>query len=94
MTSLEYTLSLFEKYKETVKMKFTIPIEVDVKVRDTEGEHAYIVALCCGGVMEDLEFHYHNYQLIRADSADEARRKYNKLNNCSYYYGHVMGQVE
>jgi hypothetical protein len=75
-------------------MKITIPIEVDVTVRDTEGKHAYIVALCCGGIMEDPEFHYHNYQLIRANSADEARRKYDELNNCSYYYGSVMCQVE
>ena len=76
-------------------MKITIPMEVDVKVRDTEGKHAYVVALCCGGgVMEDPEFHYHNYQLVRANSADEARRKYNALNGCTYYYGSVMHQVE
>lgn len=75
-------------------MKFTVPIEVDVTVRDTEGNHAYIVAECRGGLMKDPEFHYHNYQLIRADSSDEATRKYNKLNNCTYFYGSVMGQIE
>lgn len=75
-------------------MKITVPMEVDVKVRATEGKHAYVVAECQGGLMEDPEIHYHNYQLIRADSADEARRKYNKLNNCTYFYGSVMHQVE
>ena len=44
--------------------------------------------------MEDPEFHYHDYQIIRADSEDEAREKYNKLNNCSFFYGSVMGQID
>lgn len=75
-------------------MKMTVPIDVEVKVRDTKGEHAYVVALCCGGIMEDPEIHYENYQLIRADSAEEARRTYNFLNDCSYYYGSVIKQIE
>lgn len=75
-------------------MKMCVPIEVDVKNTNTQGLHAYVVALCCGGVMEDPEFHYHNFQVIRADSAEEARRKYDELNNCSYYYGSVMSQIE
>lgn len=75
-------------------MRITVPMEVDVKVRDTKGKHAYIVAECQGGLMEDPEFHYHNYQLIRADSADEAERKYNELNDCTYFYGQVMSQVD
>ena len=75
-------------------MKIIVPMEVDVKVRDTEGKHAYVVAECQGGLMEDPEFHYHNYQLIRADSPREAERKYNELNNCEYFYGSVMYQVE
>lgn len=75
-------------------MKMTIPVEVDVKVRNNTGEHAYIVALLCGGVMEDPELYYREYQLIRADSAEEARRYYNFINDCTYYYGSVVCQVE
>lgn len=75
-------------------MKITVPMEVNVKETNTKGKHAYIVALCCGGLMEDPEIHYEDYQLIRADSAIEAVYEYNKLNNCSYFYGRVMGQIE
>lgn len=75
-------------------MKITIPCEISVKVRDTKGKHAYVVAMCCGGIMEDPEIHYENYQLIRADSEDEARKTYNFLNDCTYYYGSVIHQVD
>lgn len=75
-------------------MKLTIPIEVEVGGPYGSGEHAYIVAECQGGLMEDPEFHYHNYQLIRADSKDEAMRTYDFINDCSYFRGVVMYQVE
>ena len=75
-------------------MKINIKTEIDVKEITTQGKHAYVVALCCGGLMEDPEIHYEDYQIIRADSADEARRKYNKVNNCSYFYGSVIEQIE
>lgn len=67
---------------------------IDSKDTDTQGKHTYIVALCCGGVMEDPEFHYHDYQIIHADSKNEAIQKYNKLNDCNYYYGSIMGQID
>lgn len=74
-------------------MKISIIKEVDAKVTDTKGEHSYVVALCCGGLMEDPEIHYEDYQIIYADSADEARKKYNEINKCSYYYGSVIRQI-
>ena len=61
-------------------MKVNIKTKIDAKEIDTQGKHAYVVALCCGGLMEDPKIHYEDYQIIRADSADEARQKYNKLN--------------
>ena len=61
-------------------MKVSIIKEVDAKVTDTKGEHSYVVALCCGGLMEDPEIHYEDYQIIYADSTDEARKKYNEIN--------------
>jgi len=76
-----------------MNVKVKTEIDMNVKKTDTQGSHAYVVALCCGGVMEGPEFHYHDYQLIRADSEDEARKKYHELNNCSYYYGSVIGEV-
>lgn len=65
-----------------------------MKANITIGKHAYVVALCCGGLMEDPEIHYEDYQIIRADSAEEAQKKYNERNNCSYFYGEVMSQIE
>ena len=76
-----------------MNVKVRAEINMNVKETDTQGSHAYVVALCYGGVMEDPEFHYCNYQLVRAESEDEARKKYNELNNCSYFYGSVIGEV-
>ena len=77
-----------------MRVAYKAEVTVDAKDTDTQGSHTYVVALCCGGVMEDPDFHYHDYQIIRANSKDEARDKYNKLNNCSYFYGSVMGEID
>lgn len=74
-------------------MKISIIKEVDAKESNTVGEHCYLVAVACGGVMEDPEIHYEDYQVIYADSADAARRKYNEINDCHYYYGSVIRQI-
>lgn len=76
-----------------MKMKVMTIHEVDAKETDTHGRYAYLVACCCGGVMEDPEIHYEDYQVIWADSVNEAERKYNELNKCSYYYGDVIRQL-
>ena len=51
----------------------------------------YTVALQIGGIMEQPHFTYENYQVIEATSEKEATDIYNKRNNCSYFYGTVMG---
>ena len=75
-------------------MKIKIITEVDAAEKNTEGKHAYVVALCCGGLMEDPEIHYEDYQIIRANTPEEAKQKYDKINNCSSFYGQVIEQVE
>lgn len=64
-----------------------------VKNTNTTGSNAYVVACACGGVMEDPDIHYEDYQLIRAENEAEAENKYNIINNCNYYYGVVVGYV-
>ena len=71
-------------------MKISIITEVDAQETNTYGGHAYLVALRCGGLMEDPEIHYADYQIIHADSADEAVQKYDEINNCCFYYGKVL----
>lgn len=56
--------------------------------------HQYEVALCCGGVMEDPNIHYEDHQIIEAHSRAEAKETYDKRNNCSYYYGEVLRQID
>lgn len=75
-------------------MRVKIKKTVDAKQTNTYGKYTYVVALRCGGLMEDPDFHYKDYQIIRADSEDEARKKYNQLNNCSFYYGYVIKQIK
>ena len=74
-------------------MKVKYMREIDAKETSTQGKHSYLVALRTGGVMEDPVIDYCNFQVIWADTAEEAREKYNKINNCSYYYGQVMEQI-
>lgn len=64
------------------------------KEKEDGKEHGYEVAMLCGGVMEDPNFHYENHQIITAKSEKEAKEKYDRLNNCSYYYGEVLGKIE
>ena len=68
--------------------KITLP-----EPADTEGSNVYVVALATGGLMEDPEITYRNYQYIFADTKEDAKRKYDRLNDCSFYYGVVLGRV-
>lgn len=74
-------------------MKVELLKEFDIKETDTNGAHSYVIALRCGGIMEDPEIHYHHYQLINAESEADACEKYNRMNNCNFYYGHVIKQI-
>lgn len=75
-------------------IKTEIEMDVNIKDTDTQGKNTYLVALLCGGVMEDPDFHYEDYQIIHADSTKEAKEKYDKINKCSYYYGEVIQQMK
>ncbi len=77
-----------------MKVTYKTEVTVDAKETDTQGVHSYLVALRCGGLMEDPEVYYRDYQVIRADSKDEAIEKYNKLNDCSYFYGFVVSVLD
>ena len=54
----------------------------------------YLVATQVGGVMEQPHFTYERQQWIEANSESEACEKYDQINNCSYYYGTVIGNEE
>ena len=75
-------------------MRITKKIIANAKKTNTQGEHAYVVALRCGGCMENPNISYENFQIIHADSEKEAERKYNEINKCSYYYGEVLKQLD
>lgn len=53
----------------------------------------YVVALLTGGVMEQPNFAYEDYQIIEATNEKEAEDIYNQVNECEYYYGHCVGTV-
>lgn len=74
-------------------MKITITQEIEVRDSETQGAHEYLVAEAWGGIMEDPEIHYEKHQVIRANSEQEAEEKYNRLNDCSYYYGTVLRRL-
>ena len=74
-------------------MKRNIQIEIDAKEINTIGKNKYLVALACGGLMEDPEIWYTDYQIISANSEEEAREIYNKLNNCTFFFGTVLEKI-
>jgi len=53
----------------------------------------FLVALSTGGIMEQPELSYSNFQLIEAASAKKAKEIYNIKNNCSYFYGEPIAKV-
>lgn len=67
---------------------------VEAKVIESEGRHIYVVASVNGGTREMPIFHYYNYQVIRANSVEEARKKYLELNVCDYYNVFVLGELK
>ena len=51
----------------------------------------YLVGLLCGGLMENPEITFSKpYNVVEADSKEEACKIYNQLNKCAYFYGSVM----
>lgn len=78
---------------EWVYYGYKNPVNAEVKT-ETVGEHAYLVATLCGGEMGDPDFHDEIFQIIRADSPEEAKLTYDTINKSSYFYGHVIGCVD
>ena len=74
-------------------MKRNIQIEVNAKETNTIGKNKYLVALACGGLMEDPTVWYTDYQIIFANTEEDARKKYNELNNCNFFYGKVLEKI-
>ena len=52
----------------------------------------YLVATQVGGIVEQPHFTYEKIQEIEATSEKEAVKIYNKKNNCSYFWGKVVGK--
>lgn len=53
-----------------------------------------LIATMCGGIMESPDIYYTNYQIITANTSEEACEIYNKKNNCNYYYASTIMQVD
>ena len=53
----------------------------------------YLIGLSCGGLMEDPDTHYEEYEVIEAETPKEAETIYNKKHNCSYFYASCRGEV-
>jgi len=47
----------------------------------------YVVALSTGGLMESPEMYCEDFQIIEAESGEQASKIYNEKNNCDYFYG-------
>ena len=54
----------------------------------------YLVALAAGGLQEQPQFNYSNFQIIEANSRPEACDIYDNNNNCDFFYGQVIAECE
>jgi len=52
----------------------------------------YLVALRVGGLMERPEIIHQSFDIIEAQTQDEAKEKYNKKHNCSFFYGTCLAE--
>lgn len=84
---------LFDFSKKTSLISYHIKEEKRKYMTETVGDYFYLVALSCGGLMESPEIRYRDYQIIKANSEEQARKKYDHLNCCDFYYGTVMAYV-
>lgn len=50
----------------------------------------YLVALETGGILEDPDLKYFEYDIINAKNNKDALKTYNKTHNCKFYYGCIM----
>ena len=73
-----------------MKITYETKNTVDAKDTNTVGKYSYLVATRCGGLMEDPEIWYADYQIIHADTVQDVKKKYDEINNCSYFYGKVL----
>lgn len=62
--------------------------------KETDNMKKYLVGLAVGGLMEQPEITYHDKQVIKAVSSEEAVKIYNRKNKCDFYYGHCLGEIE
>lgn len=51
----------------------------------------YLLGTLVGGIMEQPEFYFEPpFYVIYSNDEKEAIKKYNNINNCSYFYGGIM----
>lgn len=86
----DYLSVLYEKnaYDKVLQKLYELMNGEDSKL------HRFKVGLCCGGIMEDPDIHYENIQIIEAATPEEAKKHYDEVNNCNYYYGEVLGRLD
>lgn len=53
----------------------------------------YLVALRTGGEMGNSDISYNDFQIIEAENKLDACKRYNKINDCSYFYGEALALV-
>lgn len=54
----------------------------------------FLVALAVGDLMEPTNYNYSNYQIIEAETPEEACRIYNEKNTCFELYGRCLGEYD
>lgn len=59
-----------------------------------KGKNKYLVALMVGGETGMPQISYENHQIVYADTEAQATEIYNRENDCFYYYGIVLAEMD
>lgn len=72
----------------------TVNLDLKATPTDTVGKNQYVVCLACGGEMGAPQYTYRYFQIIGADSQEEAKAKYDEINHCTYFKGMCIGECD
>lgn len=64
-------------------------------IEDPRYKYRFLIGTHKGAEMGDpTDYVTGPYNIIRSNSEEDALQVYNKVNECSYYYGHIMASLD
>ena len=94
-----------KEFEDSIPFKVAIPVQDKEQEKQKEEERdkliekynsykppfkKYLVALSTGGLMEDPELRYGDFEIVEAKDEEHAKYLYNEKHKCTFYFGNVL----